>query len=136
MTAMFNLLLHSNGQLSPSNLQPLQVPPADFFQGSWSIGISNHTACLLEEDCTLVHGRPQMMKDQILMSLTVAQLKPSSFQRCEEACPVKKDRVYRGPSLVDWRITRRADHLLLDLHDAQPCKMSSSVDHLLCVLEW
>ena len=61
-------------------LYPLEILPINLLQIGWAIRTSNHTAELVKKHRRTVHGATEVMKDQVLMNLAVAQLKPASLQ--------------------------------------------------------
>ena len=107
-----------------------QVPPADLFNDHRMVESSNHCCQPLQKDHQLGHERTEMMEDNVLAGMTVAELKLSSFQCPEKTGAIEHHRVNCKLSLVfQWSFGRAM--LLLHLMTHQPCDESSNVDHLL-----
>ena len=81
---LYDLLSYRDPTCLPLNLYPLEIPPNNLLEIDWGIGTSSHTAKLAEKNRGMVHGGPEVMKDQVLMNLGVAQLKDASLQSCLE----------------------------------------------------
>ena len=111
-----------------------EVPPADLLDDCETVWSSNHSRQLPQKDCRLGHGRTEMMEDDVLAGMTVAELEPSSFQSSEQTGAIEHHGVDREPSLVFWWSFGRAT-LLLHLMTHQPCDKSSNIVHLLDDLE-
>ena len=113
-----------------------KIAQLELCPGDWPIGTSNHTYQCPQQYGQVVHCGPHQMKDHVLVDPGVQKFETSSLHLINQSEQLHAGMVLLVAGYVDRWIAGIAFHLLLYLHDAQPCEQSSNIDPSLDDLEY